>query len=376
MKKSLIALAVAGAFSGSAFAQSTVTLFGIVDTGFGYFKGDGNGNQKVMRNSGLNSSRFGMRGSEDLGGGLKANFWAEWGSNTDDGSGQGTNTNNQASGNGPAAGGGQGFTFNRRMFVGLSGGFGEFRLGRDYTPIFLQITSNDPFGTNGSGDTKIYATTGLSTTAAVQTTVRTSNQFEYLTPSGIGGVYVHAQYALGENASNSGTATVGTNDGRSFGVRVGWAGGPADISVGYNKTNYLQLATQGNYTVYGIGGTLKFGAFKPMFQYVKHKIDINNGAVSDPERDDYLIGLVATFGATDLRVSFNNYNIKHPAGNVDDAHQIAIGPVYNLSRRTAVYATVAQMDNKGAGTAFATGRATTTPGGKTLGLDLGIRHSF
>lgn len=370
MKKSLLALAVAGAFSGAAFAQSSVTMFGIIDTGFGYFKGDGNGNQKVMRNSGLNSSRFGVRGSEDLGGGLKANFWAEMGMNTDDGSGQATNTNNQPSGTGTATAGTQGLTFNRRMFVGMSGGFGEFRLGRNYTPIFMQITSNDPFGTNGVGDTKIYATTGLTTTAAPQTGVRASNQFEYLTPSGIGGVYVHAAYALGENASTAGNA----NDGRSLGGRVGWAGGPADISVAYNKTTYAQSATQGNYTVMGVGGTLTFGAFKPMFQYVRHEIDLAAG--TDPERDDWLVGLLMTFGATDIRMSYNNYNIKSPAGTIDDARQIALGAVYNLSRRTAFYGTVAQMDNKSGGLAFATGRATTELGGKTLGVDLGIRHSF
>jgi predicted porin len=260
--------------------------------------------------------------------------------------------------------------FNRRMFVGMSGGFGEFRLGRNYTPMFMQITSNDPFGTNGVGDTKIYAVTGLTGGGLVATNVRASNAVEYLTPSGIGGVYVHAMYALGENASTAANA----NDGRSLGGRVGWAGGPADVSVAYNKTTLAQSPTQGNYTVMGVGGTLTFGAFKPMFQYVKHKIDLSTG--TDAERDDWLVGILMSFGATDIRASYNNYNIKNPAGTVDDARQIALGAVYNLSRRTAVYGTVAQMDNKSGGLAFATGRATTELGGKTLGVDLGVRHSF
>jgi predicted porin len=370
MKKSLLALAVLGAFSGAALAQSSVTLFGIVDTGFGYFKGDGNGNVKTLRNSGLNSSRFGVRGSEDLGGGLKANFWIEGTFNTDDGTGGATNTNNQPTGNPPAGlAGGQGFTANRRMFVGMSGGFGEFRLGRNYTPIFMQITSNDPFGTNGSGDTKIYATTGLASTIAPQTTVRASNAVEYLTPAGIGGVYVHGMYALGENASTAANA----NDGRVAGVRVGWAGGPIDVSAAWNKTTYAQSPTSGNYTVMGVGMTLTFGAFKPMLQYVKHEIDNDNTVTQDPERSDILAGIVMTFGAVDLRASYNRYDVKNSS---NDAQQIAIGPVYNLSRRTALYGTVSQMDNKGTGTAFTNGRATTQAGGKTLGVDLGIRHSF
>lgn len=367
MKKSLLALAIAGAFSGAAFAQSTVTLFGIADTGFQYLKGDGNGNVKQFSNSLLNSSRIGVRGTEDLGGGLKANFWFEGSVATDNGAGSGTNTNNQASGNGPAAAGGQGLTFNRRMFVGLSGGFGEFRVGRNYTPLFMQITSNDPFGTNGSGDTKIYALTGLATTAAVQTTVRASNQLEYLTPAGIGGVYVHAAYALGENPSNA----ANPNDGRNLGFRAGWAGGPVDVSIAYNKTDYLQSATQGNYVGMGVGATLTFGAFKPMFQYVKHKIDYNAG--TDPERTDWLVGLVATFGAVDLRASINRYDVKNTS---NDATQYAIGPVYNLSRRTAAYFTFSMMDNKGTGTSFTNGRPVVDAGGKAQAFDLGIRHSF
>jgi predicted porin len=376
MKKSLLALAVAGAFSGAAFAQSSVTLFGIADTGFSYYKGDGNGNVKAMTNSGLNSSRFGVRGSEDLGGGLKANFWFEGSVNTDNGAGSATNTNNQATGSS-----GTGFAFNRRMFVGLSGGFGEARLGRNYTPIFLQISANDPFGTNGSGDTKIYATTGLIGSASVTTNVRASNALEYLTPPGIGGVYVHGMYALGENPSCSAAAVNGpcvsnpaVNDGRVVGVRAGWAGGPADVSVAYNKTNYNKTPAQGDYSVYGAGLTLTFGAFKPMLQYVHHKIDLDNSTgVPDQERTDWLLGLVANFGATDLRASFNRYDIKNTP---NDAQQIAIGPVYNLSRRTALYGTFSQMSNKGSGVAFNNGRAVFTAGGKSQALDLGIRHSF
>jgi len=365
MKKSLLALAVAGAFSGAAFAQSSVTVFGIVDTGFNYSKGDGNGNVKQLTNSGLNSSRLGFRGSEDLGGGLKANFWLEAGTiASDNGSLGGTNTNNQASG----ATGGGGLTFGRRSYVGLSGGFGEIRLGREYTPMFLQITGNDPFGTNGVGDTKIYATTGLSTTAAVQTTVRDSNGINYLTPGGIGGVYAHVAYAFGENNSQAANA----NDGRMIGGRLGWSGAGADVSVAYGKTDYLQSPTQGKYTVMGIAGSYNISGIKPMAQYVKHKVDYSTG--TDPERTDWLVGIVWSIGATDLRASINRYDVKNTN---NDGQQIAVGVVYNLSKRTALYGTYAQMDNKGTGTSFATGSvAATTLGGKTQGLDLGVRHSF
>jgi len=403
MKKSLLALAVAGAFSGAAFAQSSVTLFGLVDTGISYYAGDGNGHIWAMSNSGLNSSRFGVRGTEDLGGGLKANFWLEGSVNTDNGTGAGSNTNNQASGGGASStctvagatpappatavtctsttspNGTQGFTFNRRMFVGLSGGFGELRLGRNYTPLFWQITNNDPFGTNGVGDTKIYALTGLTGASVVQTTVRASNAIEYLTPPGIGGVYFHGMYALGENPSGSGSATGLTSnpnskDGNTVGARLGYAGGPVDISIAYNDTSYFKTPTntQGTFTGVAISTTLTFGNFKPMAQYVRNKIDLASGAAN--ESDNWMLGMVMTFGATDLRVSYNKYNIKNSS---NDGQQFAIGPVYNMSRRTALYATYALMDNQGTNTNFVTGgRPAFTAGGKTTGIDMGIRHSF
>ena len=88
-----------------------------------------------LTNSGYNSSRLGFRGTEDLGGGMSASFWLEAGVNNDDGTGAATSTNNQAiAAPAPAVAGTQGLTFNRRSTVSLAGGWGELRLGRDYTP--------------------------------------------------------------------------------------------------------------------------------------------------------------------------------------------------------------------------------------------------
>ena len=117
MKKSLVALAVLAA-SGAAMAQSSVTLFGIVDAG--YAVGNGSISDKTsLRNSGYNSSRLGFRGVEDLGGGMKAGFHLEAGVNNDDGTGSASSAVNQAQ---TAANvGTQGLTFNRRSVVTLSG---------------------------------------------------------------------------------------------------------------------------------------------------------------------------------------------------------------------------------------------------------------
>jgi predicted porin len=118
----------------------------------------------------------------------------------------------------------------------------------------------------------------------------------------------------------------------------------------------------------GVGATFTFGAFKPMVQYVRHEIDNDNTVTQDPERADILAGILMSFGALDVRASYNRYDVKNTS---NDAQQIAAGIIYNLSRRTAFYTTVAQMDNKGTGTSFAPGA-----GGKTLGVDIGLRHSF
>jgi len=202
MKKSLIALAVLTA-SGISFAQSSVTMFGVVDAA--YAKGTGSLTDKTqLKNSGHNSSRFGVRGTEDLGGGLKASFWLEAGVNNDDGSGSGTSNNNQGAAAFDAVTGknatvesrNQGLTFNRRSTVSLEGSFGEVRLGRDYTPQFWTETAFDPFGTNGVG-------TNIAFNKGGTTGVRASNSIGYLSPS-FNGVKVWAQTYMGENASTDG----------------------------------------------------------------------------------------------------------------------------------------------------------------------------
>src|SRR5687768_18396130 len=112
MKKSLLALAVLGVFAGAASAQSSVTLFGVVDANAKAVK-NGSTTTKQLGTDGLASSRLGFRGVEDLGGGMSAGFWIEGGLQPDTGNAGGMN-------------------WQRRSTVSLMGGFGEVRLGRDY----------------------------------------------------------------------------------------------------------------------------------------------------------------------------------------------------------------------------------------------------
>lgn len=201
MKHTSLALAVGAVILGtaaSASAQSSVTIFGVMDAAIVRSTGSIASTTRMNTSEAL-GSRLGFRGTEDLGGGLSANFMLEAGLLNDTGAGAATNSNNQASG---SAGGG-GLTFNRQAWMGLLGKFGEVRLGREYTPTFSAFALNDPFGGNGSM-VMSQAWQGAIGGLVLANAVRTSNGVSYQTPAAWGPVRAHLLYALSENASNAG----------------------------------------------------------------------------------------------------------------------------------------------------------------------------
>jgi predicted porin len=359
MKKSLIALAVLAA-AGAASAQSSVTLFGIVDATLAFGKGD-TADRTQLTNSGYNSSRLGFRGTEDLGGGMSASFWLEAGLTNDTGEGAASSTNNQASGTGAAVAGRQGLTFNRRSTVSLAGGWGEVRLGRDYTPQFWNLTVFDPFGTNGVGTT-VTMPLALVTGTVDPVTVRASNSIGYFLPGNLGGFYGQAQYFLGENLRD-GAAT--EDDGSGGGIRLGWANGPFNVAGAYARTNFAV----GDFKTWNVGAQWDFGFAKLMGQYVDNKVE---GPTIDFHGEGWLLGGLIPVGAGEIRLSYSTFDF-----GVSDAEvtKYALGYVHNLSKRTAVYATYARLSNDGAA-AFGLNGATGPAGSSSSGFDLGIRHSF
>ncbi|HVL44359.1 MAG TPA: porin [Acidovorax sp.] len=351
MKKSLIALAVLAA-SGAAMAQSSVTLFGVVDAAYTY------GSGSVANRSGLTSgnnstSRLGFRGVEDLGGGLAASFWLEAQLNADNGTGGVTNTNNQA-----ATSTGGGLTFNRRSTVSLNGGFGEVRLGRDYTPQFWNLTVFDPFGTVGVGTTQT-----LNSSLGGPTTVRASNSIGYFLPGNLGGFYGQAQYYMGENLSNA----ANKKDGNGLALRAGYANGPINAAIAFSETKFLT----GNIKAFNLGGQYDLGMAKIMAQYNQDKISGGN------DGKGFLIGGLVPVGAGEVRLSYSTYKIDTIGVNTPDprTNKLALGYVHNLSKRTALYATYAHLTNKN-GAAQALGGAVTGANSNSNGYDFGLRHSF
>jgi predicted porin len=383
MKKSLIALAVLAA-AGAASAQSSVTLFGVVDATVAFGKGDG-GDKVSLTNSGYNSSRLGFRGTEDLGGGMSASFWLEAGVNNDNGSGANTSTNNTTAG----ATGGGGLTFNRRSTVSLAGNWGELRLGRDYVPNFWNLTVFDPFGTNGVGTTQTLNGVGLAINpftgtalASAQpggfypTQVRASNSIGYFLPRNMGGFYGQVQYFTGEFADN----VANDEEGSGWGGRFGYAAGPFNVAIAYGQTEINPtigtVAAAGDIKTWNIGGQWDFGVAKLMGQYSQDNLDVGAAEV---EGKGWLIGALVPVGAGEIRVAYSEYmlesNVAAFGGNEPKSQKLAVGYVHNLSKRTALYTTYAYVRNRDGATSALNG-STVNNNSSSSGFDLGIRHSF
>lgn len=360
MKIRLTAL-VGMACVGSVYAQSSVTLFGVVDAAIS--RGTANvASRTALTDSGLNSTRVGVRGTEDLGSGLSASFWLEAGMNSDNGAGQATNTNNTSTGITTTGG----LTFNRRSTVSLSGAWGEVRLGRDYTPQYMNLGIFDPFNNCGVGATQIligalqpaapYAALAGGATGPL---VRASNSIGYFLPSNLGGFYGQAMYYLSEAPSNVATK----NDGNGFGARVGYAAGPVDVALAISRTTFAV----GDVRSTNLGASYDLKVAKLMADGVR---DERSGGASGK---GWMVAAVVPVGVSEVRASYSTYKLDTSGSPA--ASKVAIAYQHNLSKRTALYGTYAHLKNKG-GSAQALNGAAASPNSASNGFDLGVRHFF
>lgn len=316
MKKSLIALAVLAA-SGAAMAQSSVTLYGIADVWFGGIKDSqvqGNPERVTKLDSGgVNTSRWGIKGSEDLGGGLKAVFNFESKVGVDTGASTG---------------------FDRVSYVGVSGGFGEVLLGKPWTAI------DDIMGASNSGfDSKLSATNGVWVANNIYA-ANPGNTIKYTTPS-FGGFKGAIAYSLDEKANQSTDVTD---------FAVSYAGGPATANLGYQVQKDYALTEDLKITT--LNGTYDFGVAKLLASYAKTKVgnvdakDYQIGVdvplssaltlsagYAQSKRNDAAAAYITTQngnGTTKFASDFGIYNGKKNTG-----YGVAVG--YSLSKRTTVY---------------------------------------
>ena len=414
MKKSLVALAVL-TLAGVASAQSSVTVFGVVDSSVSSYsnkssdlngptlqkpfyvnKGSVTTSRRELAHSAFTTSRLGFRGTEDLGGGLAAGFWLEAPIATDDGQ--------------------QGIaTFARRSTVSLSGGFGEIRLGRDLTPTVWNEVVFDPFTTNGVGANLILsannsfgnfgtpaASTAPFTNVGTNNYIRASNTIGYFLPPNLGGFYGQVMYGFSEKTKYSPGLTTPNvantqRQGRYVGGRFGYANGPLDVALAYGsstigdqfyagtttKVNSLNLGAS-----YDLGPAKLFGELSRATNKIDYEVTPVAGGRPDIDLTGYLIGVTVPVGAGLIRASYagvkfdaNQPNTPFAPRAADPkANKLAIGYVHYLSKRTALYATVARVNNKNGAALTVGGPAFVTAGGFTpktsMGYDFGLRHAF
>lgn len=349
MKKHLLLLSALSLAAAAAHAQSSVTVFGILDVNLAYGSGS-IANRTQLYRGGQSTPRIGFRGEEDLGGGLKAGFWLEGQVNPDDGTGAPTNTNNQASGNPPALAGGQGLVFARRSTVSLKGNWGEVRLGRDIVPNYNGLVRGDVFGNVGVGSAILYTAI-----IAGDVKVRASNMFSYLSPN-VGGFTVQVSNWRGENASGTPTA----DDGTGTGLEVVYDKGPLKLSAGWGRTTYAT----GDVVESSVHAGYNFGVARVVATFSRDSagsLDANGGE----------IGVGVPVGQGEAKAEYSYYRKSTGV----DGTKFAVGYVYNLSKRTALYATAANISNSG-GASYALNSASTGKNESSTGYDLGIRHSF
>ena len=349
-KSFIVALAALAATA--SFAQSSVTIWGIVDAGVQSAKQNGV-SKTQLTTSGLSSSQLGFRGTEDLGGGMSASFWME-----------GTLVNDAGT---PA-----GLQFGRRSTLDLAGNFGAIRLGRDYTPTFWNHTVFDAFGTLGSGAGSNITLAPSGSNAA--TAARTSNGVSYLygfannagSAVGKGGVYAQVTHAFGEQLS---TAAAQTN--QYQGARVGYINGPMNVAVSTGNT-VVSASAKDKHT--NIAGSYDLGVAKLMVLNSSFTNGTTNAKVTANQ-----ISAQVPMGSGYIPVS---YATAKNSANDQKGSQFAIGYVHNLSKRTALYGTYSSITNKnGAGYTFLGGNGgygagLTAGGANGTGMDIGVRHTF
>lgn len=325
-------------------AQTQVTIYGIVDSGFVHQSdpiAPAQGSVSSLTGGGQSGSRFGLRGVEDLGNGWKATFDLEAGINTD----TGTST--------------LGALFGRKAHVGLDTPLGNIKLGRQYSLFYLDtILPADPFGMGLMGRmNNVFSTHS-----------RVNNSVSYATPRWRGWA-AGFLYGFGEVAGNSSAA-------RSYSGALSYEEGPARVALGYyNQRNAADTATSHAIALtgrYRAGPVTVYSAF----QAIRSTLNGTPGAtIADTNVNVYMVGLQWSGGPHTVLGGITHVRDQRRIAVADARSTLyAVGYTYALSKRTNLYTSFGIFDNRG-GAAYAIGDATTPVYGQK-GFDIGIRHRF
>lgn len=345
MKKSLVALAAMSVI-GAVSAQSTVTLYGLVDAYVGSERigtpGVSNGvTQTVVNSGGQNGSRWGLKVSEDLGGGLAAIAQVESGFAVD----TGTSLQNAL--------------FGRQAFVGLKSGFGTVALGRQYGPYddmkgVLSLQGNNAFDATGGRVSGSTYKPGIGAWVGYNPRIDNAIKFQSNNYSGLS---FSAIYGMGENK----TATASASS--TVGLGGMYANGPITVGLVYQNEGFARSATNGKNELENtlIAGAYDFGVAKLGGGYNEARVR-TNGATA-PKAKEWFLGLTAPLGATTFKIQYaesKQSNLKNDS--------LAFEALYDLSKRTTAYVgyNVTNFDKMG------------PTGGdmKDRRFGVGLRHKF
>ncbi|HUG20983.1 porin [Piscinibacter sp.] len=303
MKKSLLALAVLGAFAGAATAQSSVTIYGSIDMSIAKQDGDaaspGAPGNEAWTLQQSNGSRLGFQGNEDLGGGLSAQFQIEHRYTPDNG--------NAAN---PFWAG--------RSYVQLSSATaGRVYMGREYTPAFWPAVKSDPFGWDGVGQMGSMQWAGYLSTGGV----RAPNTIGYRSPNW-GGFTVNAATGLGEGATS-----------RADGFNVEYGAGPLYAAFGYEQQSNGPAVTDGN-SLMNVALHYNVGFAKLIAYYAQAEISdgVNGGEVDSKA---YMLAAAIPVGAGTIKAAYIEVI---PDGSDNDRTKLGLGYNHPLSKRTTLYA--------------------------------------
>jgi len=375
MQKKIIALAIAGLASTAAFAQTNVTVYGVVDMGYVNSSASNSVTGK-QSSTGINSgnqagSRVGFRGTEDLGNGLKALFTLEYALAADVGAASWTGTA-------------------RQSFLGLTGNFGTVVAGRLQNPGYNFAVKYDTMGASiNSPVGQLSDNAGLSITAR-GALGRLDNAVAYVSPN-FSGLTIVGAYAFGEQIKNDVVRGDDKSPQAVMALAAEYAIGDLNVGAVYHKLNDIGATSTGqaahDRTEYGVGASYDFKVAKLSAMYQRSSDDnvaAVLGGVGVRGNDDtvklWQVGVGVPVGAKGLvEVAYGRLkNDRNNARNDLGAKSWGINYEHSLSKRTTAYAGYSRLNND-SNTAFNnrnTPAVNTSAGKNAQQFTLGMRHTF
>ncbi|MDR0529674.1 MAG: porin [Zoogloeaceae bacterium] len=374
MRKKTLALAIAAAFSGAAFAQqSNVTIYGLIDMGFSHRGNNINahtGSQNSIDSGVTAGNRLGFKGSEDLGNGLKAIWQLEAGFNADTGVSQQN-----------------GRLFGRHASLGLSGAFGTVQAGRFYTPRYILISDIDPFKAGTVGRYTDVFKYGQSDVT------RVDNAIAYVSPS-FSGFNVTAAYSTNTNysAATGGQETLGNEtDVRAIALMPRYTNGPLDVGFSWQDLKAKNVNTanidksDATYKQWTLGASYDFGMVKLAAVYDNYKADSGKAADEKEKLKSWLLGATVPFGKNAVQIAYHQSKLDDKTDkSAGKSKKWALGYTYELSKRTSFYAAYAKTTNDNAKNAHAdkvqrksyVDDSSNSYAGYQSGFQFGLKHKF